>query len=254
MFTEEIRDGIVIITLDHGKTNSVTTETMKGIHGIIRKVNEDDALKGIVLTGQGKFFSSGFHLPTFINFADHAAAVDFFEFEEGFLLDLFTCSKPVVCAMNGHSAAMGLIMGMAADYRIVSDHPKVKIGMSEIKLGLPLTIAQTEVMRYGFDTDKTFESIMYFGRMYSPEQALELGLVDAVAPADELVERAMKVVSKWIDNPNRAFIRMKELLRYDTAERIRTKLAAFDWKPGLACFFDPQVKGTLEFVEAAMNG
>ncbi|MDY0163255.1 enoyl-CoA hydratase/isomerase family protein [Desulfobotulus sp.] len=254
MFKESLEDGIVIVTLSHGKTNSITRETMEKMAVVLEKVNTDDAIKGLILTGEGKFFSSGFHLPTFINFKDHAAAVEFFEFEEEFLLNFFTCKKPVVCAMNGHTAAMGMILAMASDYRLVTNHPKVKLGMSEIKLGLALTVAELEVMRFGLDTDKKFRDVMYFGNMINPEKALAQGLVDEVLEADQLIPRAKDVIRTWIDNPGRAFITMKDTLKYDAAQRIRTKLAELDWRGGLHGFFDPNVKATLEFVQATMEG
>ncbi|TWI75604.1 enoyl-CoA hydratase/carnithine racemase [Desulfobotulus alkaliphilus] len=254
MIKESLEDGIIIVTLSHGKTNSITRETMEKIAVIVDKANTDDSIKGIILTGEGKFFSSGFHLPTFINFKDHADAVNFFEFEEEFLLNFFVCKKPVISAMNGHTAAMGMIMAMASDYRLVTSHPKVKLGMSEIKLGLALTIAELEVMRFGLDTDKKFRDVMYFGEMISPEKALERGIVDEVLEADQLIPRAKEIICSWIDNPGRAFITLKETLKYDSAQRIRTKLDELDWRASLHGFFDPNVKATLEFVQATMEG
>ena len=47
--------------------------------------------------------------------------------EEKILIDLFTCKKPVIAAINGHCAAGGLIFSMASDYRIAKNHPKIKI-------------------------------------------------------------------------------------------------------------------------------
>ena len=59
MLKETIEDQIVIATLEHGSTNSITIETLKMLNEIVKKVNEDDSLKGIVITGAGKTFSSG---------------------------------------------------------------------------------------------------------------------------------------------------------------------------------------------------
>jgi enoyl-CoA hydratase/carnithine racemase len=173
--------------------------------------------------------------------------------EEEVLLALFTCTKPVVSAMNGHCAAAGLIYSMAADYRIVKDHPKIKIGMSEIKIGLPLSIAQHEVMRFGFDSDLKFRDVMFFGEMVDVHRAKELRLVDEVVAEDQLMARAVQVIKLWIDTPNRPFIRMKQLLRMDVAARIRKKLKEENWHEGLTCFFDDNVRQTLQFVQASMQ-
>jgi enoyl-CoA hydratase/carnithine racemase len=143
MLNEKLEDGIIIATFEHGKTNSLTLEILRKLSDIVKKANEDDAVKGIVLTGAGRTFSSGFDLPMFMGFKDVKEIGDFFDEGEEILLALFECRKPVVSALNGHAIAGGLIFAMASDYRIVKNHPKISIGMSEIKLGLALTIAQS---------------------------------------------------------------------------------------------------------------
>ncbi len=252
MFEEAIQDDIKIVTFKNGKTNPINKEMLLRLKEIVEEVNANPTLKGIILTGDGRFFSSGFDLPIFINFKDPKEATDFFDMEEAVLLALFTCEKPVVSAINGHCAAAGLIYSMAADYRIVKDHPKIKIGMTEVKIGLPLTIAQHEVMRFGFDGNLMFRDVMYFGNMYGVEQAKGMQLVDEVVAEDQLIDRAKQVITQWIDTPNRPFIRMKQLLRMDTARRIQKKLKEENWHDGLNCFFREDVRQTLEFVQASM--
>jgi len=253
MFEESIQDDIKIITLKNGKTNPINREMLIRLKEIVNEVNNTPTLKGIILTGTGRFFSSGFDLPMFINFKDLKEAIAFFNMEEEVLLSLFTCSKPVVSAINGHCAAAGLIYSMAADYRIIKDHPKIKIGMTEIKIGLPLTIAQHEVMRFGFDSDHKFRDVMFFGEMVDVNRAKELKLVDEVVAEDQLLERAKQVIKLWIDTPNRPFIQMKKLLRMDAANRIREKLKDETWLEGLNCFFKEDVRQTLQFVQAGMQ-
>ncbi len=253
MLEPYIEDDIQIVKLNNPKTNPINRPMLEELHEIIRTVNNNPSPKGLVLTGEGRFFSSGFDLPIFINFKDLEDATAFFAFEEDVLLSLFTCSKPVVSAINGHAAAAGLIYSMAADYRIVKDHPKIKIGMSEIKIGLPLTIAQHEVMRFGFDGNLKFRDVMFSGQMVDVHKAKEMALVDEVVEEGELLDRAKQVVSQWIDTPNRPFMRMKELLKLDTARRIRQKLDTENWHAGLNCFFQEDVRQTLEFVQASMQ-
>ena len=253
MLEPYIEDDIQIVKLNNPKTNPINRPMLEELHEVIQTVNNNPSPKGLILTGEGRFFSSGFDLPIFINFKDLEEAVAFFTFEEDVLLSLFTCSKPVVSAINGHAAAAGLIYSMAADYRIVKDHPKIKIGMSEIKIGLPLTIAQHEVMRFGFDGNLKFRDVMFSGQMVDVHQAKDMALVDDVVEEGELLDRAKQVVSQWIDTPNRPFMRMKELLKMDTARRIRQKLDTENWHEGLSCFFQEDVRQTLEFVQASMQ-
>ncbi len=252
MLNEKIEDGIIIATFENGKTNSLTLDMLRGLGAMVKRANEDDAIKGIILTGAGRTFCSGFDLPMFMGFKDIKEVGDFFDEVEEILVELFMCHKPVVSAINGHAIAGGLIFAMASDYRIVKNHPKITIGMSEIKLGLALTIAQSEIMRFGYDTNKKFRDLMYFGKMFDINAAKEYDIVDEIVEDADLIPRAKKIVSKWIDNPGRAFIKLKEGLKKPTADRIRKRLAEEDWKPGFQCFFDKDVRGAIEFVMAMM--
>src|SRR5208283_6188460 len=156
MLNERIEDGIIIATFEYGRTNSLNLEMLRTLRGMVKRANEDDAIKGIILTGVGRTFSSGFDMPMFMGFKDIKEVGDFFDEVELILVELFECRKPVVSALNGHAIAGGLIFAMASDYRIVKNHPKISIGMSEIKLGLGLTIAQSEVMQFGYESNKKF--------------------------------------------------------------------------------------------------
>lgn len=252
MISERIEDNIVIATFDSGKNNTITRETLRNLQAIVKKVSEQEELKGIVLTGNGKVFCSGFDLPMFLGFKDVDEVVAFFNEEEDILLDLFSCPKPVIAAINGHTVAGGLILAMACDYRVIKDHPRLKIGMSEIKIGLPLSVAQTGVMRFGLDSDRKYRDIMYFGEMLDVAKAKELGIVDEVVAEDQLITRAKELVCRFIDQPGRAFIKLKEGMKKPAADNIRARLKSEPWQVGMKCFFDPNVRATLEFVQKMM--
>lgn len=255
MIQERNEDGILIITFEGPMGNSITRDDLEGLNDVVTRVNEDDALKGIVITGAGKTFSSGFNLPMFLGFKDLDEVADFFTVEEEILLNFFTCKKPVVSAINGHAVAMGLILSMAADYRIAKNHPKIKIGMSEIKIGLPLSIAQDGVMRYGLNSARDFRNVMFFGENIDPETALQRGIIDELAEDDEsLINRAKEVIRLWIDNPGRTFIPMKELWKHEALQGIRERMKAFNQKERLKIFFDPGTRKALEGLVALMGG
>jgi enoyl-CoA hydratase/carnithine racemase len=254
MLKKEIQDNIVIAKLTDGASNAVTIETLRQLKEIIDEVNEKDELKGIILTGEGRFFSSGFSLPMFVEFKTAKEVISFFDEEEKILVDYFTCKKPVVCAMNGHSAAMGLILAMASDYRIVKNHPKIKLGMSEIKIGLGLSIAASSVMRFGLDSDKRYRDVMYFGNMVGVDKALEMEMVDEVVEGENLISRAKEIICLWIDTPNRPFTQIKHRLKFETANRINQSLENENWQDVLTqTLLNKDVKATLSFVQATME-
>ena len=253
MITEKIEDGILIMEFSEGKNNTITEKTISDIRRIVEKVNTDDSLKGIVLTGKGKIFSAGFDLPMFLGFENIDEIIQFFNEAEDVLTEFFMCRKPVVSAINGAAVAGGLIFAMATDYRIIKNHPKIKVGMSEIKIGLGLSIAQTEIMRFGFDSNLKFREIIYNGQLYEVNQALEKGIVDEIAEEDQLMERAKTVIKSWIDNPGRAFMMLKHAYRKPHADNIRKRLTEENWQEGFNIFFDKDTRAALEMVNKMMG-
>ncbi|MFO7886363.1 MAG: enoyl-CoA hydratase/isomerase family protein [Desulfobacteraceae bacterium] len=253
MLETRMEDQILIATLKNGKTNSITEKTLNSLKTAVETVKKDESVKGLILTGNNRFFSSGFDLHTFMGFETLDQAVDFLTRADQVLLDLFLCPKPVVAAMNGHAAAGGLIFSMACDYRIVTDHPKIKIGMTEIKIGVPLSAAQSAVMRFGLDSDKKFRDVMYFAEMVDVKKARDLEIVDEIVDARTLIDRAKEIVSLWIDTPARPFCRIKEELKKETGEHIARRLKEKDWHGALNCFFKKEVKDTLAFVQSSME-
>jgi len=255
MVKQIIEDNILIAKMDNPPTNSITFETLNLVREAIKKVNEDDTLKGLIFTGEGRFFSSGFDLPTFLSFKGREDILNFFNVEEEMLYEIFTCSKPVIAALNGHCTAAGFIMSMGCDYRIAVDHPKPKMGMTEIKIGLGLTIAEMELVRFGLNSDRDLRDVMYNGERFSFQDGLAKGYIDELADADKLIEKAKEKICLWIDQPGRAFINIKRGIRLPAATSLRNRLDNENWQDPLCeCMENPQVKGVLQMVQASMTG
>ena len=249
-----IEDNIVIFTFNNGKVNSITTETLKGLNEVVDRVNTEEELKGIILTGAGRYFSGGFDLGTFTTFKNGQEISDWFTFEEEVMLKLFTCSKPVLAAINGHAAAAGMIISMACDYRLIVNNPKVKVGMTEIKIGLALTPAEGEIMRFGLDTDKKFRDIVFNGELINPVQAVNQGIFDELVENETaLLEKAKAKVCSLIDTPGRPFILLKQLEKHHAAKWIEEGIKEYDMNNLVKTFSDEKIIGTLKMVDAAMG-
>lgn len=250
---KRIENNIIFFEWDNGPMNTITLDTLAALDETVSELEQNDDLLGLVLTGRGKLFSSGFDLPMFLGFEGIDDVIAFFKKEEEILAKLFACSKPVISAINGHCVAAGLIYSLGADYRITANHPKIKIGMSEIKIGLPLSIAQSEVVRFGLDSDRCFRDVMYFGQMFDPQGAKEKGIVDEVVEFDAVLPRATEIISLWMNNPGRAFMQIKKTAREPILERMRRRLEAVNWNDSLQCFLRKDVRQALMFVQSKME-
>ncbi|WP_054696502.1 enoyl-CoA hydratase/isomerase family protein [Syntrophomonas palmitatica] len=247
-------DNIMIAALNHEKTNSISMQILQQLENAIDRLNSEESIKGLVLTGSGRFFSSGFYLPAFYNFQTEDEVTNWFKYEEEVLLKLFTCSKPVVAALNGHTVAGGLIYALACDYILALNNPKIKIGMSEINIGLSLPPVQTEVMRYGLGTVKNYKDIIFSARMINPAHAVDIGIIDELLEDNEsLIAKAKDKVCALIDTPGRPFIMLKYRHRMPHARLMRQALDDCAWHPFSGAFVDENVKHTLRKIQKSME-
>lgn len=248
-----IEDNIAFFFFKNGKVNSIDTETLHGISEIVERVNQEEEIKGLILTGEGRFFSAGFELAIFTSFPNPQATSDWFQIEEKAMFDLFTCRKPVIAAINGHATAAGMILAMGCDYRIVVNHPKIKLGMTEIKIGLALTPAENELMRFGLDTNRNFNDVVFRGELFNPEYAVERNICDALAmDVDDLLAQAKAKVVALIDTPGRPFITLKRMHRQHAADLIREGWERYDFMELGRVFSDKEILAMLNQVKEAV--
>ncbi|MEQ8201228.1 MAG: enoyl-CoA hydratase/isomerase family protein [Syntrophomonadaceae bacterium] len=249
----QIEDQIAVFTFT-APTGAVSGETLRGLGEVLARVDAEEDLKGLVLTGAGKFFSSGFDLKTFTSFRNEKEIIEWFKYEEEVMHRLFTCSKPVIAAVNGHATAAGMIICMACDYRLALDQEKIKIGMTEIKIGLSLTPAEGEIMRFGLDTDKNFRDMIMGGELISPQKAVARGFFDELAATpEELIQKAKSKVCDLIDTPGRPFIDLKQIEKKHAAAHIVTEVENFDWNILTSKFTNPKIIAFLAKVQEGMD-
>ena len=252
MLETHIEDQIFIARLVGGNTSAMDRETLEHLQKAVDQVNAEEEIKGMVLTGQNRFFSTGFNLNTFLGFETLEQAGEFIAFADRVFFNIFTCTKPVVCAMNGHAIAGGLILSMAADYRLLTNHPKTKVGMSEINIGVPLSAVQTAIMRFGLDSDRVYRNLLYFGKLINSAEALQQNIVDEILDLEALMDRAKTIVSSWMDTPGKPFIRLKKEFKRDAAAIMETRLSEKNRYQHLDFFLDEDVKTSLARVQASM--
>ena len=245
-------EGIIIAEFEHGKGNSITLETLRKLREVVKTADEDYAVKGIILTGAGRTFSSGFDLKMFLGFKDVDEVAAFLSEEDEILTELFMCKKPVVSAINGHAVAGGLIFAMATDYRIAKNHPKISLGMSEIKIGLPCrsprprSCASGSTATGSTGTSCTSARCSTSSRPVISASSTRSSKSGAHPPGKEDRHEVDR-------QPGPGVHQAQKGLKKPAADRIRSRLATEDWKPTLSCFFEKDVRGALEFVLAAMG-
>ncbi len=216
MIEREERDGVVLLRMNHGKVSALDIELLECIVGELDRAETDGA--PLVLTGTGKIFSAGVdlyrvldggtpYLDRFLDMLDQAVR------------RLFTYSRPLVAAVNGHAVAGGWVVACAADYRVVIDGP-AKLGVPELKVGVAFPVVPLEVVRHATPSH-LLPSMVLTGRLFNGDEALLLGLADEAVENTRVVARACEVAAEMGGIDPVAFSLAKRQLRAPTLEKIR---------------------------------
>lgn len=206
MIEREQNDGILTLRLAHGKASAMDVELCEALTRELREAEEGGA-GAVILTGTGSIFSAGVDLFRMTN--EGAAYVErFFPALRDSLHALFTFSKPVVAAVNGHAIAGGCLLAAACDYRLMSAG---RIGVPELLVGVPFPAVAIEILKYACGRDA--QSLVYSGRTVTPDDAKLAGLIDEVAAPDFLHTRAAVVARELAAIDPRNFAITKRQLR-----------------------------------------
>jgi len=183
--TLAIDDGIAVVTMDDGKANALGHDMIGALLGRLDEVEAAGA-DALVVAGRPGRFSAGFDLAVMREGSEAAqgmlaSGVDLF-------LRLYEFPRPVVAACTGHAIAAGAIILMSSDLRVGTDG-EFKIGMPELTIGMPLPFFATELMRERLSKRHVARATL--GQMYDPATSVDVGFLDEVVDADDLLDTAM---------------------------------------------------------------
>ena len=190
-------DGIAILTIDlPGRPmNVLAPEFLQDLENLTDRISSDDAVKGAVLTSGKKSFIAGADIMDIVTVYERglspSEAAGFSRDLNRQLRKLETCGKPFAAAINGLALGGGLEVCLACHYRVLANEPGVVIGFPEVNIGLLPGGGGTQRLPRLIGTKKALPIILQ-GNNIRPEQALELGIVHELAPAQEVVERAKR--------------------------------------------------------------
>jgi len=190
-------DHICVLTFDRPDSgaNIFDAATLEELNEHLDAVEKDASLRGLIIASAKKsIFVAGADLKTLLQAAKTGEMRGFIERGQQVFNRLADLRIPTVAAIHGASAGGGYEVALACDYRVASDDPATRIGLPETSLGLlPAWGGCTRLPRL-IGAAKAAEVILK-GKLYSAQEALKLGLIDEIAPRDQLLDRARQKLS-----------------------------------------------------------
>ncbi|QNL50707.1 enoyl-CoA hydratase/isomerase family protein [Olivibacter sp. SDN3] len=242
-----IASNILRVTINREqKLNALNKETLMELHDVLTKALSDTEVRGIILTGTGeKAFVAGADIREFSDF-NSAEGRDLASDGQRKVFDLIHhAEKPIIAAINGFALGGGLELALACHIRVASH--MARMGLPEVSLGLIPGYGGTQRLTQLVGRGNALEIILT-GNMINAEKALQIGLVNHVVPADEVITKAEDIlVDILLRSPNAvaAAIRAVNASLIDGQDGFSTEIEEFgncfgtaDFKEGVSAFLE----------------
>ena len=210
------RNGVAILVMENSPENAFNMEMIQQFNAALDKIETDDAVRGVVVTGAGgQFFCSGMDLQ-YVMGLEADAMKDFFKKLFTFFHRAFVFPKPMVAAINGHAVASALAFSMCLDYRVMRSQ-KAVCTFPEIDVSILPPTGCLAMVKYVIGermTDLAFIS----GRKFDGSSALAVCMVDELAEDKSVLDRAVAVATELGAKKPRLFAAYKQRFRGETAD------------------------------------
>ena len=243
----EKKGAIAYVTVNRPKVlNALNTPTWADLRTAFEDARDDDAVRGVILTGAGdKAFIAGADISELAH-ATALVAEESSRFGQKVLELVENLGKPVIAAVNGFALGGGCETAMACTIRIAVD--TAKLGQPEVKLGLLPGGGGTQRLPRLVGKGRALQLILS-GGMISAQEAYRIGLVNEIVPAATLIGRAEEILKQIAANAPVAVRLSLEAVNkgMDTSQSEGFALEASYF--GLCAATDDKKEGTSAFLE-----
>ena len=211
--TVEKKDGIAVITFRRpDQLNAMNRRFMDEIVDVFHGMNEDDSVRVVLVTGEGRAFMAGADIKEYAAQTDEE--FDAFQ-KKGWSLykEAERGNKPFIAVVNGFALGGGFEIAMSCDMIIASEN--AQFGLPEVHLGLVPGGGGTQRLIQKVSINRARE-ILYLGGKFSAEQFCDWGIVNYVVPEEELMIKAQEIAEKLARRSPAAIAALKKLVFLST--------------------------------------
>ncbi|MET0766518.1 MAG: enoyl-CoA hydratase-related protein [Aeromicrobium sp.] len=193
----EVNDGVGTIRLDRPKMNALDAQVQRELAEVSREADARDDVAAVVVYGGERVFAAGADVKEMATMP-YATMVKHAHLLQDFTRALAAIGKPTVSAITGFALGGGCEVALATDLRFAADN--AKLGQPEILLGIIPGAGGTQRLSRLVGPAKA-KDLIYTGRFVDAQEALAIGLVDQVHPADEVYAKAVEWASQFVGGP-----------------------------------------------------
>ena len=217
-------DGVATLTLNRPEAfNALDLTLGRDLFHAVLEVDDDDAVRAVVVTGAGKAFCAGGDVKGFADNLDHIGALikELTTYLHGAVSRLTRSEKPVLMAINGVAAGGGMSLALSGDLVLAAE--SARFTMAYARIAATPDGSSTYFLPRLIGIRRALE-LYYTNRVLSAREAQEWGLVSRVVPDAELPSAAHALARELAQGPTRAFGSAKRLFHQSTWESLETQM------------------------------
>ncbi|MFL9924816.1 enoyl-CoA hydratase [Herbaspirillum lusitanum] len=213
-------NGILSIAFDReSKKNALTAAMYQQLADALKDAQSDDAVRVILFTGKPQAFSAGNDLEDFLKNPPNSKDAPVFQF----LWQISHAAKPIVAAVSGVAVGIGTTMLLHCDLVYAADN--ARFSMPFTQLGLCPEAASSMLLPELSGYQRAAEKLL-LGEAFNVEEARDMGLVNRILPADELLFFAQKQAAKLAALPASSIRVTKQLMKKNRVSATEAQMTA----------------------------
>jgi enoyl-CoA hydratase len=213
----EVEDGVGTIRLDRPPMNAIDTEVTRGLAAAAEEATRRDDVGAVVIWGGEKLFAAGADVKEMLPMTPREVTPMIANLQEVFHA-VEEIPKVTVAAITGYCLGGGCELALCADLRFAAEN--AKIGQPEILLGIIPGAGGTQRLPRLIGPGRAKE-LIFSGRHMGAEEALAIGLVNEVHPADEVYAKAAEAARRYAQGPRLALRAAKEAVNWGARGEFR---------------------------------
>ena len=243
----DVKDGIGYITINRpAALNALSSEVLTDLNLVLDEVEKHEEIRVVIASGQGdKAFVAGADIKEM----DQMSPMQAFEYMT-YANDTFTrlsdLTQPTIAVLNGYALGGGLELALSTDIRIGFE--KTMVGFPEVGLGIIPGFAGTQRMSRLIGTSKTKE-LIYTARIVKGNEAYDLGILNKLVPAEELLSSAEELAKSIMKNAPLAVEKAKHVIQVGSELPLKNAIRLETEAEALLFSTEDKVEGMRAFVE-----
>ena len=243
----EVKEGIGYLTINRpAALNALSSEVLTDLNLVLEQIEKSEDIRVVIVSGQGdKAFVAGADIKEM----DQMSPIQAFEYMT-YANDTFTrlsdLTQPTIAVLNGYALGGGLELALSTDIRIGFE--KTMVGFPEVGLGIIPGFAGTQRMSRLIGTSRTKE-LIYTARIVKGNEAYDLGILNKLVPAEELMSAAEELAKSIMKNAPLAVEKAKHVIQVGSELPLQNAIRLETEAEALLFSTEDKVEGMRAFVE-----